>query len=146
MKASLLDVNLLVALFWPAHSDHQKAQSWFRHHSSRRWATCPLTQSSFVRIVSNPAISRSAVTVEEATRLLAKNLEHPSHVFWPGETRYLDLIESFVGPLVGHQQVTDSYLLGMAIRNRGTLVTMDRGILRLLSHGLRERGLVELIS
>jgi len=145
MKAALLDVNVLVALFWPAHSDHQKAQSWFRQHSSRGWATCPLTQSSFVRIVSNPMISRAAVTVEESTKLLAKNLVHPSHVFWPAEAHYLDLIETFASRIVGHQQVTDSYLLGMAIRNRGTLVTMDRGILSLIPDGMRDRGIVELV-
>jgi uncharacterized protein len=146
MKGALLDVNVLVALFWPAHNDHEKTLNWFKHYSSRGWATCPLTQSSFVRIVSNPMFSRSAVTVEEATKLLAENLEHPSHVFWPAEARYPDLIESFVGRIVGHQQVTDSYLLGMAIHNRGTLVTMDRGILSLLPDKLRERGIVELIQ
>jgi len=146
MKAALLDVNVLVALFWPTHDHHEKTQNWFRHHSSRGWATCPLTQSSFVRIASNPLFSRSAVTVEEGTKLLAKNLEHPSHVFWPAGARYLDLIESFVGRIVGHQQVTDSYLLGMAIHNRGTLVTMDRGILSLLPDKLRDRGIVELVQ
>jgi uncharacterized protein len=146
MKVALLDVNVLIALFWPAHNDHQNAQNWFRHHSRRGWATCPLTQSSFVRIVSNPMISRSGVTVEESTRLLAKNLEHPSHVFWPAETRYLDLIESFAARIVGHQQVTDAYLLGMAIHNRGTLVTTDRGILTLVPDKLRDRGIIELVQ
>lgn len=145
MKVALLDVNVLVALLLPTHNDHQKTQNWFKHHSTRGWATCPLTQSSFVRIVSNPMISRSAITVEESTKLLAKNLVHPSHVFWPADARYMELIESFVGRIVGHQQVTDSYLLGMAIHNRGTLVTMDRGILSLIPDEMRERGLVELV-
>jgi hypothetical protein len=90
-------------------------------------------------------ISRAAVTVEESTKLLAKNLVHPSHVFWPAKVHYLDLIETFASRIVGHQQVTDSYLLGMAIHNRGTLVTMDRGISSLIPDGMRDRGIVELV-
>ncbi len=85
MRAFLLDVNVLIALAWPAHSEHAKAQQWFQRNWREGWATCPFTQAGFVRILSNPAFSPEAVTPQEAVKLLRANLEHPSHQFWPDD-------------------------------------------------------------
>jgi toxin-antitoxin system PIN domain toxin len=138
MKASLLDVSVLVALLWTSHTSHEKAQAWFGRHASAGWATCPPTQASFVRIVSNPSFSKSATTVEEATRLLSENSDHPAHQYWPADVNYFDAIKPFASRIVGHQQVSDAYLLGLAIYHKGKLVTMDRGVLELLPAKMRE--------
>jgi len=145
MKAALLDVNVLVALLWPAHEGYERAHNWFKRHSSEGWATCPLTQAAFIRIVSNPAFSRSAVTVEEATKALEDSLEHPAHQFWPADVNYFEAIQPFENQIVGHKQVTDAYLLGLALHHRGSLVTMDRAILDLVPAKLQQRGLLTLI-
>ena len=145
MKTALLDVNVLVALLWPAQESHPKAQNWFKRRSAEGWATCPLTQAGFVRIVSNPAFSPSAVSPGEATQALRKSLAHPNHEYWPADVSYLEATDPFGNQIVGHKQVSDAYLLGLAIRHGGSLVTMDRGILELLPAKMQQRGLVTLI-
>lgn len=145
MRAALLDVNVLVALLWPAQESHQKAQHWFKKHSPEAWATCPFTEAAFVRVVSNPVFSRSAVSVEEATRVLRDSVAHPKHEFWPAEIDYFAAVEPFADRIVGHRQVTDAYLLGLAIHHRGSLVTMDRGILDLVPAKLQQQRLVSLL-
>ena len=145
MNTALLDVDVLVALLWPAQESHPKVHSWFKRRSSEGWATCPLTQAAFVRIVSNPAFSPSAVSPGEATQALKKSLAHPNHEYWHADVSYLKAIEPFGNQIVGYKQVSDAYLLGLAIHRGGSLVTMDRGILELLPGKLQERGLVTLL-
>ena len=132
MTAFLLDVNMLVALMWPAHEDHARVQHWFARNAKAGWATCPLTQAAVVRILSNPGFSRDAVTPQEAIRVLKANLKHPSHHFWPDQISFVAAAEPLLRRLTGHQQVTDIYLLGLALHRKGRLATMDRAILSLL--------------
>ncbi len=132
MKARLLDINLLIALFWPSHSQHAGALKWFAENRSRKWASCPMTQAGFVRIVSNPAFSRDAVTPREAVAVLEANLKAPEHDFWPDDVSYPAAAASLSGRVVGHQQVTDAYLLALAIRHGGVLATFDSSIATLL--------------
>lgn len=143
--AYLLDVNVLVALMWPAHEAHVAVQEWFAGNSSQGWATCPLTQAAFVRITSNPAFSRDAVPPHEAVRILAANVGHSSHEFWPDDISFVQAGLPLAKRLAGHQQVTDAYLLGLAIHHAGRLVTSDRAILSLLPEKSRDRGFVALI-
>jgi len=128
----LLDVNVLVALMWPAHEGHDRAQEWFTKYSKAGWATCPLTQAGCVRILSNPSFSSDAVTPQEALKLLSANLKHPSHVFWPDDVSFAEAVEPVQRQMIGHQQVSDAYLLGLAIHRKGRLATMDRGVFTLL--------------
>jgi len=132
MTAFLLDVNVLIALMWPAHESHAQVQDWFSRKSRQGWATCPLTQAAFVRIIANPAFSRDAVTPLEAVKLLGANLNHPSHRFWADEISFVQATQPFARRLAGHQQVTDAYLLGLVMHKRGALATMDRALLALL--------------
>lgn len=145
MTAFLLDVNVLIALMWPAHEGHSQSQEWFGRKSRDGWATCPFTQAAFVRIISNPAFSRDAVTPQEAMKILAANLNHPAHQFWAGEISFAQAAQRFGERITGHQQVTDAYLLGLAIHKKGKLATMDRAVLALLPEKSRERDLIELI-
>ena len=145
MTAFLFDVNLLIALMWPAHEDHNRAQQWFAHKASHSWATCPFTQAAFVRIVANPAFSPDAVSPVEAAGLLAYNLKHQNHQFWTDEITLSQAIEPFSNRLSGHQQVTDAYLLGLAIHKNGKLATMDRAVTALLPAHMREDHCLEII-
>jgi uncharacterized protein len=132
MTVHLLDVNVLVALMWPAHSGHQRAQNWFAQYSKAGWATCPFTQAGCVRILSNPSFSSDAVTPQEALKLLHTNLAHQSHVFWPDDLSFAEAVQQTQKQLVGHQQVSDAYLLGLAMHRKAKLATLDRGVPMLL--------------
>ncbi len=146
MKAGfLLDVNVLIAMAWPTHRAHEKVQEWLARHAREGWATCPLTQTGFVRILSNPAFSPNALTPAHALALLHANLGHPAHRFWADELSFIQALERFHPRLAGHQQVTDAYLLGLAIHKRGKLATMDRSVLALLQEKSLQHDFVELI-
>ncbi|OFW42869.1 MAG: hypothetical protein A3J29_02500 [Acidobacteria bacterium RIFCSPLOWO2_12_FULL_67_14b] len=128
MSSYLLDTNLLIALLWPSHEQHELAVAWFARHRSRGWATCPITQAGFVRIVSNPAFSRDAVQPRDATQVLVANTAAKDHALWADDLAFAEAV-AFAGVrLIGHQQVTDAYLLGLAIRHGGVLATLDRQI------------------
>jgi len=125
VKAALLDVNVLLALAWPNHQHHQAAHRWFASEKGRSWATCPLTELAFVRLSSNPAFTRDAVRPADALRLLAVLRRHPRHRAW-AELPPVEELRSL--SLLGHQQVTDAYLLLVARRHRGVLATFDRRV------------------
>lgn len=143
MKAALLDINVLTALLWPAHEHHDAAHRWFSGGAGGRWATCPLTQLGFVRIVSNPAFSRDALALAHAVALLAANLVHSSHEFWTDSVQVPPAIKAIEARLQGHNQLTDAYLLALAHRRKGVLATFDRG-LRTLA-GDAASALIELV-
>jgi len=110
VKGYLLDTNVLIALLWPSHAHHTRAVRWFTRHRSSGWATCPFTQAGFVRIVSNPAFSRDAVTPRDAVGVLATNTASKDHLFWPDELPLVEAVAFAGSKLLGHQQVTDAYL------------------------------------
>jgi toxin-antitoxin system PIN domain toxin len=124
----LLDVNVLIALVREDHAAHPTVMRWFHRTGARGWATCALTQAGFVRVVSNPKFADSALDVAEALEMLGIVTKLSGHHFWPMDTVFLDAVETFAERLFGHQQITDAYLLGMAIRKKGRLVTLDRAI------------------
>jgi uncharacterized protein len=130
MTAYLLDVNVLIALAWPEHRLHSVARAWFAQNSARGWATCPFVEVAFVRIVSNPAFSAQSISVVEAIDGLRMSLRDKAHQFWPDSISFLEAMQSIERPLTGHQQVTDAYLVALAINHKGKLATLDRGILQ----------------
>jgi hypothetical protein len=146
MTAFLLDVNVLIALMWPAHGSHLQVEKWFADHARQGWATCPFTQAAFVRLVSNPTFSRDAVKPHEAIALLSANLKHRYHRFWSDEISLAEAVEGFQGRLVGHKQVSDAYLLGLAIYKRGKFATLDRSVAALLPEDSPHRRRVEIIG
>jgi toxin-antitoxin system PIN domain toxin len=128
MSAVLLDVNVLIALLWPSHEAHALCRRWFEKQAHRSWATCALTQAGFVRIVSNPAFSPDAPPARQVIEHLARNLAHPGHQFWPLDLSLEEAVRPFASRLYGHRQVTDAYLLGLAVHREGRLATLDAGI------------------
>ena len=146
MTGYLLDTNVLIALLWPSHTQHEQVGKWFARHRSKGWATCPLTEAGFVRIVSNPAFSRDAATPREAASVLAANSRAKDHTFWPEELPYAEAI-AFAGVrLVGHQQVTDAYLLGLALSRGGILATLDERIAALTDERSGKRKALEFVG
>jgi uncharacterized protein len=141
----LLDVNVLVALAWPAHRSYEKVHKWFSNHGREGWATCSLTQAAFVRILSNPAFSPNALTPTDALVLLRNNLSHVSHKFWADQVGLPELFAAFSASLKGHQQVTDAYLLGLALSKQGKLATMDHSLISLFPDRHRQAKFIELI-
>lgn len=146
MKGYLLDTNVLIALLWPSHAQHDRTAKWFARHRRQGWATCPLTEAGFVRIVSNPAFSRDAVTPREAAGVLAANAAAKDHAFWPDDLPLAEAIASSGVRLVGHQQVTDAYLLGRALHRGGMLATLDERIASLTESRSAERKALEIIG
>lgn len=143
MSRALLDLNVLTALLWPAHEHHDAAHRWFGHRSKTGWATCGLTQLGFVRIVSNPVFSRDALSPADAVALLAQNLAHPAHEFWPDDLQVPAAVGMLRRTLEGHRQVTDAYLLALASHRQGVLATFDRGLGALADDAVR--GALELV-
>ena len=131
MKTALLDLNILTALLWPAHEHHDAAHRWFSARANAPWATCALTQLGFVRIVSNPAFSRDALSPPGAVALLAANLSHATHEFWTETLQLPAAIKGIEPALQGYRQLTDAFLLALANRRKGVLATFDRGLLSL---------------
>jgi uncharacterized protein len=123
----LLDANVLIALAWPAHEFHDGVGRWFALHSRAGWATCPFTEAAFVRVLSNPAFSANALTPRNAVLVLESNVDLPHHQFWPDSIPVADVLKNFER-LTGHRQITDAYLVGLAVRHRGKLATFDKGI------------------
>jgi uncharacterized protein len=126
----LLDVNVLLALFWREHEDHVAVRAWF-DASVESWASAPITQLGFVRVLSLTSVSKGFVSPSEAMRLLDRNLTNPRHVFWPADIEFVQPVRSTCQTLIGSKQVTDAYLVALAGRHGGRLATMDRGIAEL---------------
>lgn len=132
MNVFLPDVNVLIALLWPAHESHARAQRWFAQNAQQGWATCPMTQAGFVRITSNPAFSGRAVSPRDALEVLRGSVRHPGHRFWTEDLSVTDALAQFGRRLIGHQQITDAYLVALANHKKGRLATFDTSLASLL--------------
>ena len=126
------DIAQGIALAWPSHIHHQQAHTWFTANTSSGWATCPLTQCGFVRLSSNVRIIPEAVSPQQAIALLKKIVDRPHHTFWPDSISIASAETIPTDLLVGHRQVTEAYLLGLAIHHQGRLATLDRSMVHLL--------------
>jgi len=142
----LLDVNVLVALAWPNHIHHDRAHRWFADAQGQGWATCPLTQSGFVRVSSNKKAIPDAVAPQEAIALLQKIILLPHHQFWPDSYSIAGSDTVDRSKLFGYRQVTDAHLLGIALANGGCLATFDRGIKAIVPSGNSVEAAVVIIS
>jgi toxin-antitoxin system PIN domain toxin len=122
---ALLDVNVLVALFDPVHVHHEAAHAWFGRNRNRRWATCALTENALVRVLSNAAYPGRRTTVEDAASRLRTFCSDRQHVFWSDSISVRDPGRFHWNRVQGHRQLTDVYLLALAVSNRGRLATFD---------------------
>jgi toxin-antitoxin system PIN domain toxin len=127
-RVALLDVNLLVALFDPAHVHHDLAHDWFGGQRSVGWATCPLTENGFVRVVSHPSYANPPHRPLDLLARLEKLRTSGHHEFWPDDVSLTDGKRVHSRFLASHRHVTDVYLLALAVRHGGCLATFDRSV------------------
>ena len=127
-RVALLDVNVLVALFNPVHVHHELAHDWFADNRALGWATCPLTENGFLRVLGNPTSDEQTMGIPELIARLRKFCASGHHQFWADAVSLRD--ERLFNPSFarGHRQLTDVYLLGLAAKKGGRLVTFDRTI------------------
>jgi toxin-antitoxin system PIN domain toxin len=126
------DVNVLIAAAWPNHVHHAVSRSWFEHLDDAVWATCPITESGFVRISSNARVMPEARTPREALALLRRLLAVGRHRFLDDAVALSAMAHIDERRLVGYRQVPDAHLLSVARSHGALLVTLDRGITDLL--------------
>ncbi len=124
---ALLDVNVLIALLDSDHASHGSAIHWFTQHAREGWASCPITQNGCIRIMSNPGYP-NPLPVQAVIEHLAQACHEDIHEFWPDDVSLLD--SDVVDPtrIHGPRQLTDIYLLALAVRHEARLVTFDTGI------------------
>lgn len=124
---ALLDVNVLVALLDADHASHATAMAWFASHAANGWASCPITQNGCVRIMSHPSYP-GAPPVAELVQRLRRATREPVHEFWRDDISVLDDTKLDATRIHGPRQLTDVYLLALAVHHGGALVTFDRSI------------------
>jgi toxin-antitoxin system PIN domain toxin len=125
---ALLDVNALVALAWDSHVHHHAIRSWMAANGPNGWATCPITESGFVRVSSNANVLPIAIGVEAARAVLTALRAAEGHRFLNDD---ISIVDDDVPRFHGHRQVTDAHLLTLARRRGVRLVTFDAGIVAL---------------
>lgn len=128
MSAYLLDVNVLVALFDADHVHHEIAHFWFADQKANGWATCPITENGVVRVLAHPGYGRADTRFEAIVERLRSFRESGHHHFWHDGTSIADLAAIRPSYMRGHRQLTDVYLLALALRMGGRLATFDRSI------------------
>lgn len=131
-------MNALVALAWDSHIHHAQIREWFAANSADGWATCPLTESGFVRVSSNPKVLPNAIGIAAARAVLVSLRGLAGHRFLVDD---VSITDPDIPALNGHRQVSDAHLLALARRNAVRLVTFDSGI-----RALDDGGGVELLS
>ena len=126
MSAQLLDVNALIALLDPSHVHHERAHDWFADEGKADWISSPTTENGTVRVVSNPQYSNAqspATVLASLESLRAVG----GHRFVSDDVSLLDDGVDRTR-LLSSAQLTDSYLLRLAVRHGARLATFDRRI------------------
>jgi len=122
----LLDVNVLIALSDEAHDFHRRAVAWFMRDPQRAWATCPITENGFVRILGHSNYPAFLGGTSAARNLLDALCSLPGHQFWADALSLRD--RSSFGQMPHARHLTDHYLLGLAVSHKGRFVTFDQRV------------------
>ena len=125
---ALLDVNVLLALQDDSHQFCGPARAWAASmNPSHGYATCALTQNGFLRISTQTSYT-NRLDMRRAFEVLRITTQSPNHQFWPSDLSLLapDVLKP--GYLLGHRQLTDVYLLALAVKHGGCLLTFEDNI------------------
>lgn len=126
---ALLDVNVLIALLDADHSLHGRATQWFGDHARAGWASCPITENGCARIMSHPGYP-NPLPVAAVVARLAEARTASLHEFWPDDVSLLDTGVANCARIHGPRQITDVYLIALAVRRGGRFVTLDAAVSR----------------
>ncbi|HVT79402.1 MAG TPA: TA system VapC family ribonuclease toxin [Phycisphaerae bacterium] len=119
-------MNVLIALTEPGHEHYRKAQEWFHHRPAGVWGICPLTEAGFIRITAAQSSAPGALAIQRAIAILQAFRAYSDFWYFPITESWIALTAPLAANLHGHQQVTDAYLLGLAIQENAQLVTFDQ--------------------
>lgn len=122
----LLDVNVLVALIDPVHVGHDAAHRWFDAEGKAAWATCPMTENGVIRIVGHPKYPNTPGSTATVATIVTQLRTLSGHVFWPDDISLVDSRHVDAAQVLTSAQVTDTYLLALAVAHGGRLATFDR--------------------
>jgi uncharacterized protein len=122
----LLDVNILMALLDAGHEHHEIAHDWFARIGSAYWATCPITENGVIRIMAQPRYPKGLAQPAAVASHLEKACQQSNHIFWPDDLSLLDSSYVESRKISSHKQVTDTYLLALAVKHGGQFATFDR--------------------
>lgn len=126
---SLLDVNVILALLDSDHVSHDAAHQWWNTAKAVGWASCPLTENAVVRIMSQPSYSQpDQYSPRDVLNWLTEFATDTNHEFWSDDLSLTDTVQFAHHHILGHRQITDIYLLALAVKRNGALVTFDRSI------------------
>ena len=125
---ALYDVSALLALFDEQHRKHDPVFSWFTANAGEVWASCPLAQNGFLRVISQPSYLRPRSLIEAYERLLDATSD-VNHQFIADDISLLDDTLVRFSDVAGPGQLTDVYLLALAVAHDMRLVTLDKRIL-----------------
>lgn len=133
----LLDVNVLIALFDDDHFFNAKARALFAR-TKLKIATCPLVENGVMRVLNAPRYSkRGALGFELVREHLNRLCAGTDHAFWPDDLSIRTPGVIRFEHLLGHNQLTDAYLLALAIKHGGSLATFDQTVALSAVHGAR---------
>lgn len=124
---ALLDINVLIALHDRDHVHHVRAATWFEANIEHGWASCPLTQNGCLRIMNQPGYSRSQ-PLGTLMAMLQRSTSATVHETWFDDISILDAARFQHTHIHGHRQLTDLYLLGLAVKNNGRLASFDQRV------------------
>ncbi len=128
-------MNVLTALVDPVHVQHDAAHEWFAREGRHAWATCPMSENGLLRIVGHPRNPNSPGTPAVVAGILGGLRALPGHGFWPDDISLTDGEWLDANQLLHHGQVTDSYLLALAVAHKGKLASFDRRLVTGAVHG-----------
>jgi uncharacterized protein len=138
---ALLDVNVWVALFDDAHLFSEQANA-FINKQGVKIATCPLVENGVIRVLNLPSYGRrGAVGLAAVRERLRQACDELDHEFWPDDVSLRDDAHVDFSRIHGHQQITDVYLLALAVKHKGCLVSFDRAIALSAAVGAQARHL-----
>jgi uncharacterized protein len=141
---SLLDINVLIAVHDRDHVHHVQAANWLASHIADGWASCPLTQNGCLRIMSQPNYS-SPQSIPVLMAMLHRSTTSTVHETWSDDISLLDERYFLREHIHGHRQLTDLYLLGLAVKHKGRLVSFDQRIPLSAVIGATAKNLVTLL-
>ena len=138
---ALLDVNVLIALHDRDHVHHQRTAQWLTGNMDAGWASCPLTQNGCLRIMARPGYP-NAQPISVLVGMLQSATGNALHVFWPDDISVLDAARFQHNRIHSARQITDLFLLALAVQHGGRLVSFDLRIPLSAVPGAQEKHLV----